>query len=65
MTFVKRLKFAQTYRVVYGHSLAVQHIVAQICLTVYEHSLVVQHIVAQICLTVYWVFTLYNTSILM
>jgi hypothetical protein len=39
MTFAKRLKFAQTYRVVYGQSVVVQHTV-------------VQHAVAQICLIV-------------
>jgi hypothetical protein len=35
MTFAKRLKFEQTYRVVYGQSLVVNRAVAQICLSVY------------------------------
>jgi len=35
MTFAKRLTLAQNYRIVYGQSLVVQYVVAQICLTVY------------------------------
>jgi hypothetical protein len=45
MTFAKRMKFAQTYRIVY----VVQHTVAQIFLTVYE-ALEVQ---MAICLSVF------------